>query len=168
MCGVTPVIESLTADELKQAKLAGSGESIPELGDLLKLGGSAPLLLELKKGPGPIDQLCAAVAEAIAGRGGPVGVMSFDADVGRWFAANAPAFPRGLVMDRPAAATRTEMLRTGDPEFIAVSVRTVAEDWVAELRDRLRVGCWTVRTAAERWQVAVHADALIWEGDGRP
>jgi hypothetical protein len=27
---------------------------------------------------------------------------------------------------------------------------------------------WTIRSESERAQAAVHADALIWEGDGRP
>jgi len=27
---------------------------------------------------------------------------------------------------------------------------------------------WTIRTAEERRQAEVQADALIWEGDGRP
>ena len=39
---------------------------------------------------------------------------------------------------------------------------------VARLRRRMPIYTWTIRTAAERAQAEVHADALIWEGDGRP
>lgn len=169
LCGLKVETESLDADRLTSQRLAGTGERIPSLTNLLELAGNSPLLLELKKGAGPIEPLCAEVAKAIALHEGPVGVMSFDAGVGHWFAHHAPTVPRGLVVDRPAAATRKHSLRTADPTFVAVSVRSVGEPWVAELRRLdMRVGCWTVRTAADRRQVAVHADALIWEGDGRP
>ena len=168
LCGLSVETESLAGDELADLTLAGSGERIPRLADLLKLAGSAPLLLELKKGRGSIEPLCAEVARSIAAHGGPVGVMSFDAEAGRWFARHVPQVPRGLVIDRPDPEARTQLLKTADPDFVSVSVRSIAEPWLAELRTRMPVGCWTVRTAAQRRQVAVHADALIWEGDGRP
>ena len=167
MCGLKLETESVAAGRLAELRLAGSSETIPHLADLLELAGpKTPLLLELKKGHGPIEPLCQEVAEAIGRHGGPVGVMSFDADAGSWFAHNAPGVPRGLVIDCPPPPVRDEMIRTASPDFVAVAVRSVGEPWVAGLG--LPVGCWTVRTPEQRRQVAVHADALIWEGDGRP
>ena len=40
--------------------------------------------------------------------------------------------------------------------------------WVAKERARRMVYSWTIRTPAERETAQVHADALIWEADGRP
>ena len=170
LCGLRGTVELLDFGQLAETQLANSRECIPRLSKLLEIAGeTTPLLLELKKGGGPVEPLCAIVAEEIARHAGPVGVMSFDADVGAWFAGDAPAVPRGLVIDRPPARARNRRLRTADPDFVAVSVRSVSQPWVLELRKaKLPVGCWTVRSATERQRVAVHADALIWEGDGRP
>jgi glycerophosphoryl diester phosphodiesterase len=170
LCGLKLETESLDADRLAEMRLAGSEERIPRLADLLRIAGTkTPLLLELKKGFGPMKSLCEKVAEALAGHGGPVGVMSFEADAGQWFARRAPNVPRGLVIDRPRPRIREEMIASAQPNFVAVSVRSASEPWVAELRrSHMKVGSWTVRTQEQRQQVAVHADALIWEGDGRP
>lgn len=169
LCGLSAETESLDADQLGALHLAGSSERIPRLDDLLGVAGEAPLLLELKKGRASIEPLCRKVAQLVAAYPGPVGVMSFDAEVGQWFAIHAPEVPRGLVIDRPPPSEREGLLRTAVPDFVAVSVRSIADLWVAELRAAgVRTGCWTVKSAAQRRQVAVHADALIWEGDGRP
>ena len=44
----------------------------------------------------------------------------------------------------------------------------LGQDWVAELRRRMPVYGWTIATREERVKAQVHADALIWEADGRP
>jgi hypothetical protein len=54
------------------------------------------------------------------------------------------------------------------PQFLALHRECLDRTWVANIRKRMPVYCWTIRTAAERAQAAVQADALIWEGDGRP
>ena len=55
-----------------------------------------------------------------------------------------------------------------DPDFIAVERTALAKPWVARLRERMPVYSWTIATAEQRSQAQVHADALIWEADGRP
>jgi hypothetical protein len=55
-----------------------------------------------------------------------------------------------------------------DPQFVAVDRRALGKAWVDRLRSRMPVYSWTIRTASERAQAEVQADALIWEADGRP
>ena len=54
------------------------------------------------------------------------------------------------------------------PDFLAVERTSLGRRWVARARERMPVYSWTIRTAAEREQARVQADALIWEADGRP
>ena len=55
-----------------------------------------------------------------------------------------------------------------DPQFLAVDRAALGKAWVARVRRRMPVYSWTIRTPSERAQATVHADALIWEADGRP
>jgi glycerophosphoryl diester phosphodiesterase len=171
LCGTDVSPESLYADALMTMRLDGGEESIPLLGQLLELASeTTPLLLELKRGPGPISQLCRAVESSLRSYSGPVAVMSFDADVGRWFSEHAPHIRRGLVLDgRDSWWRREAKLRRARPDLIAVRVDAITRPWVARCRESgVDVACWTVRTASERETAAVHADSLIWEADGRP
>ncbi|WP_114227564.1 MULTISPECIES: glycerophosphodiester phosphodiesterase family protein [Sphingomonas] len=152
-----------------ELRLLGTGEPIPTLVDLLTLiDGQVPLLIEVKREIG-LERLCQAVAAALAGYRGPVAVMSFDPRVPRWFATNAPAVLRGLVIDVGLKPWwRALFLLTGRPQFLAVDCRALDQRWVAKQRGRMPVYSWTVRSPADRAKVAKFADAPIWEGDGRP
>ena len=55
-----------------------------------------------------------------------------------------------------------------DPQFLAVDGAALGKHWVEQVRRRMPVYSWTIATAEQRAQASVHADALIWEGDGRP
>ena len=55
-----------------------------------------------------------------------------------------------------------------DPQFLAVETAALGKPWVEQVRERLPVYSWTVRNPELRRQAAVHADAAIWEDDGRP
>ena len=59
-------------------------------------------------------------------------------------------------------------MRLADPQFLAVETSALGKPWVEKARRRMPVYTWTVRTADQRRQAEVHADAPIWEGDGRP
>lgn len=173
LCGVSVELESLHAAALMQFQLRGTDERIPWLGDMLKLvGGQVPLLLELKGRSKslPIDALCAATAATLHRYRGPVGVMSFDSRVGEWLAEHAPEVRRGLVLDGSDDRwTRQASIDRSQAQFLAVSSKAIAAPWLAELRrSGCDVACWTIRTPAERKTATIHADALIWEADGRP
>ena len=171
LCGLDVTVDSLNAASLMRLRLAGSAEHIPWLGALLDLvDGRVPILLELKYARGRMDQFCQAVASTVRRYEGPLGVMSFEASAGQWFAANAPHLRRGLVLTgRDLPWERALKIKRSRCDFVAVKVSAVSGRWLAELRrGGMSVLCWTVRTPQERAQAAVHADALIWEGDGRP
>ena len=144
-------------------------EPIPSLEQLLDLvDGRVPLLLEVKVNR-DVRRWAAALKRALSGYRGPFAVMSFDARIPRQLKTNMPEARRGLVIrDSLPLARRRLAMWLADPHFIAVERTCLSRPWVARLRQRMPVYSWTIRTAAERAQAEVQADALIWEGDGRP
>jgi len=169
MCGVPRVCSETPAKQFRALELLGSGEKVPLLTELLELvGGRAPLLLELKSEANGA-RFAAQVLPLLAGYCGAVGVMSFDPGVGGWLAKNAPRVRRGLVLSRrDILVARWRKLMKARPEFLAVRYSAIHRPWVARARRRMPVYCWTIRSPAEHAQARVHADALIWEADGRP
>jgi glycerophosphoryl diester phosphodiesterase len=151
------------------ARLRVGEHSLPTLRSLLMLGaGKVPLLLEVKVGE-DIWRWSPALAGELTGYRGPFGVMSFDPRISRLLKTNMPDVRRGLVVrDGLPAWRRTVAMALADPQFIAVDRSALGKSWVARVRCRMPVYSWTIRTPAERAQASVHADALIWEADGRP
>jgi glycerophosphoryl diester phosphodiesterase len=95
--------------------------------------------------------------------------MSFDPRIARLMKTNMPEVHRGLIVRANLSPFRRwTAMRLADPDFLAVDFAALGEPWVARARRRLPVYCWTVRTAEDRAQAEVQADALIWESDGRP
>ncbi len=153
--------------ELDRLRL-GEG-TIPTLERLLELvAGRVPLLLEVKV-DGDIWRWVPALRKTLADYDGPFGIMSFDPRLPRLLKTNWPAACRGLVVrDRLPRLKRWLAMRLAAPQFLAVDRAALGQDWVAHARRRMPIYSWTIRTAAERVQARVQADALIWEADGRP
>jgi glycerophosphoryl diester phosphodiesterase len=151
------------------ARLRVGQHPIPTLESLLSLvDGRAPVLLEIKVET-DIWRWPPALASALAGYRGPFGVMSFDPRISRLMKTNMPGVRRGLVIrDSLPAPRRRAAIWLADPQFIAVDRAALGKRWVERMRRRMPVYSWTIHTAEERAQAAVHADALIWESDGRP
>jgi glycerophosphoryl diester phosphodiesterase len=169
LCGSPAVCSATSADELGALRLSGGEERIPRLSDLLALaGGHVPLLLELKT-DGDAARLARAVAETLRAYPGPVGMMSFDPRVGAWLAAHRPGIRRGLVLSgRGGTLSRWAAMWRARPQFLAVDRTLLSRRWVTAARRRIPVYSWTIRSPEQRAQASVHADALIWEADGRP
>jgi len=167
MCSSPLVIGRSTHAELSHLRL-GDGP-IPTLGSLLTLlKGRVPLLIEVKVAH-DIWRWVPALRGELAGYGGPFGVMSFDPRIPRLLKTNLPDVRRGLVIrDSLPAMRRGAALWLADPDFIAVERTALAKAWVARIRERMPVYSWTITTPEQRAQAQVHADALIWEGHGRP
>ncbi|MGH6705384.1 MAG: glycerophosphodiester phosphodiesterase family protein [Sphingomicrobium sp.] len=170
LCASALAVESATARVLSAQRLYDSGEHIPTLGQLLDLvAGRVPILVELKCRGGNASRLSAAVADRLADYAGSVGVMSFEPKVGRWFGRNRPHMQRGLVIsERASAFDRWRGTVVAKPHFIAVDRPALNRPWVTKARLKHWLYSWTIRTAGERETAQVQADALIWEGDGRP
>jgi len=167
MCGSPMRIGLSSLAELGRLRL-GDGP-VPTLESLLTLvAGRVPLLLEAKV-DGDLWRWPPALARALGDYAGPFGVMSFDARLPRLIKTNLPHVRRGLVIkDSLGAWQRFWALRLANPQFLAVEVAALGKPWVERARRRAPVYSWTVRNADQRRQAAVHADAAIWENDGRP
>jgi len=142
---------------------------IPTLESLLALvAARVPLLLEVKVDK-DLWRWVPALKRDLAGYDGPFGIMSFDPRLSRLLKTNMPEVRRGLVVrDGLPPMKRRMAMWLADPQFLAVERTALGRPWVARVRKHMPVYNWTVRTADQRAQAEVHADALIWEGDGRP
>jgi len=151
------------------ARLRVGEHPIPTLKSLLKLvGGRVPLLLEIKV-ERDIWRWVPALKRELLNYDGPFGVMSFDPRISRLLKTNVPEWRRGLVVrDSLTAVRRRLAIWLADPQFMAVDRAALGKSWVERVRGRIPVYTWTIRTVADRAQASVHADAPIWEGDGRP
>jgi len=172
----TGAIADREIDALAAISLKGSEETIAPLPEVLRLiGGRTSLLIEVKaKGRG-CHQLCYSVAMALRSYGGPVGVMSFNPEVGRWFARHAPETLRGLVVSEQGKGKwrgrieRNLALWRARPDFLAYDIRDLPSETSAFARFEGRpVYTWTVRSEEDRARAAEHADQIIFEQPPAP
>ena len=162
--GAGPVC-GLVAAELERTRLKSSGETIPALAEILSLiGGRAPLLIEVKSAGRNTSALSRTVAKDLAGYDGPVAVMSFNPEVGHWFARHAPDVLRGLVVTENGKPSRGRLKRRltrwwARPDFLAYDIR----DLPSRSAKGLPVLTWTVRSQDDRVRAAQYADQIIYE-----
>ena len=161
----------LGAGSLAALTLSGSTETIPRLADALGLiAGRAPLLIEVKSPHRRVAPLCRAVAAALDGYSGPVGIMSFNPEVGAWFGRHAPEWLRGLVVSESGKKgwrgriERSLSFHRSCADFLAYDVR----DLPSAFADARRAGgtsvfTWTVRSPEDRARAAASADQIIYE-----
>ena len=167
--GIGPIC-GMVAAELERIRLRNSDETIPSLPEVLELvGGRAPLLIEVKSPGRRVDALSGAVRDALIGYEGPVAVMSFNPEIGHWFARNAPDVLRGLVVTEAGRKWRGTIARhlalwRSRPDFLAYDIRDLPSRFAARQRARgLPTLTWTCRSDADRARAAEHADQIIYE-----
>lgn len=167
MCSSHLMIGQSTHAELSRLRV-GDGP-IPTLESLLALvDGRVPLLLEVKV-DNDLWRWMPALKPALRNYRGRHGVMSFDPRISRLLKTNHPRVRRGLIIkDDLSPLRRRVALSLADPQFLAVERTALGKSWVAKERERMPVYSWTIRGPQQRAQAQVHADALIWEADGRP
>lgn len=167
----------LSAADIGALRYVGAEEGPASLDAFLaRIAGRVPLLIEIKSRPGyDVEWSCLEVAAALRDYDGPCAVMSFDPAVCRWFRMNSPDTPAGLVMredevgyTRQAWQRRLAFWRA-KPDFLAYHIAALPNPWVAGLREEgLPILTWTINSPETRAHAALHADALISEGDGLP
>jgi glycerophosphoryl diester phosphodiesterase len=167
ICGSSMHIGRSTHAELKRLRV-GEGP-IPTLASLLAMvAGRVPLLLEAKV-DGDVWRWVPALRRTLAGYVGKFGVMSFDPRLPRLLKTNMPTVRRGLVIrDSLPPLRRWGAMQLASPDFLAVDRAALGKSWVASARRQMPAYSWTISTPAERETAEIHADAPIWEGDGRP
>jgi len=167
MCSSHLMIGKSTHAELSRLRV-GDGP-IPTLESLLALvDGRVPLLLEIKV-DNDVWRWMPALGRALRDYRGRHGVMSFDPRITRLLKTNHPRVRRGLILKDNLSPLRRRMaMWLADPQFLAVERTALGKSWVAKERERTPVYSWTIRGPEQRAQAQVHADALIWEADGRP
>lgn len=170
LTGSTGKLAGLPAATIGAVLIKGTGECIPTLKQVLdQISGRAPLLIEVKSPGRHVDALSRAVLRALAGYDGPVAVMSFNPEIGRWFARNAPDVLRGLVVTEAGKRwrgwlTRRLALWRSRADFLAYDIRDLPSRFAAAQRARgLPTLTWTCRTDAQRATAARHADQIIYE-----
>jgi len=171
LTGSTGPLAELEADAVTAIALTGSTEKIASLAEILSLvAGRTPLLIEVKARGPAYHQLCYWVEGELQTYSGPVGVMSFNPQVGHWFARHAPQRLRGLVVTEQGKGKwrgrmeRNLALWRARPDFLAYDIRDLPSETSAFARFEGRpVYTWTVRTDDDRSRAAEHADQIIFE-----
>lgn len=160
--------------ELERIRLRDSDETIPSLAEVLALiAGRAPLLIEVKSPNREVGALCRAVSDALKGYSGPVAVMSFNPQVGHWFARHDPKRLRGLVVTEKGKKWRGWLARRlalwrSRADFLAYDIRDLPSGFAESAQRRgLKVLTWTVRSMKDRARAVEHADQIIYEVEAR-
>lgn len=168
LTGESGDVAARNAAQLGAVRLSGTGETIPTLREVLQLvGGRVPVLIEVKAPDRNVARLCLAVFRAFEGYRGPVGVMSFNPEVPRWFAAHAPRVLRGLVVtENGKRGLRGRLERAfafwrSGAQFLAYDICDLPSRFAR--KRSVPVFTWTVRSEADRARAALHADQIIYE-----
>ena len=142
-------IEDLTADQLANYSLEGTGETIPNFRDVLALyAGKAPLIIELKAIDGNHAALCEAACKAMEGYEGSWCMESFDPRCIRWLRLHRPDIIRGQLAENFMAAKSNSLhpvLKFGITHQMGNFL--ILPDFVAyKFADRKTPGNFLVRT----------------------
>ena len=183
LCALPQALSELSADELAQCSLGGSGSTIPRLSELLeRVAGRAPLLLEIKNEgrPGRLEE---ETARLLSEYSGPVALQSFNPLSVRALRRLCPERPRGLLADRyrpeeaPVGPLRRWLLRhlllarLCEPDFVAYRLEDLSLPPLGLARLR-RAGCplllWTIRDPQARALALELGENYIFEGRGTP
>ena len=168
-------VANQTLADLLAIPLAGSGDHVPSLKDVLGLvGGTVPLLIEIKGSSDPLHRLEKAVAQALRHYRGPAAVMSFAPGVVAWFRDHCTDMVRGFVastryrfdlgwrLSQPSVHKR--LVRDLDPAFVAYDIRSLPNTFTRGWREAGRpLLTWTVRSAAQHRRARQHTDNIIFE-----
>ena len=170
-------LDAMTAVALKQVPFKGSSDRMLTLGELCDLvGGRTTLVIELKSQFPGDTRLAARTANVLAGKVGPIAVMSFDPLLMAALRRIGPSLTLGMVAMKRAPdappTSRMPALRylramlAGRLQFMAYRVQDL--DTVPPRLARNLLGwpllTWTVRTADDRARAARYADQVIFEG----
>ena len=97
MTGLSGRLADHSAADLGRMRLAGTGETIPRLADVLTIVGRRAMVhIELKTPWGEVGRLERRVCEVLIDHNGPISVIGFNPYSHAWFARHHPQILRGL------------------------------------------------------------------------
>ncbi len=150
---------------------------VPRLGVALQvIDGEVPILVDVKNWNREVGDLEATLIERLDGYDGPFAIQSFNPATLAYFRGHRPSWPRGQVAGglsdadtlsrlEHAVLKRLMLSWWSRPDFITYAHRALPY-WPVRIHRRLGlpVLAWTIRSAAERREVAPHAENIIFEG----
>ena len=183
LAGDPRLVREVPLDQLRALLLGGvPGARVPTLREVLDaVGGSVPLLIELKNGPYN-KRLCQALMAQMAGYPGEYLVESFNPLIVFWFRRHAPHIPRGQLVDalnsyRPAANGVAAFFMAGllgnclsRPDFVAYNVNAPRffSPHFQRFMFRTPMAAWTVRDPDTAALIRRRREISIFEVEGRP
>lgn len=178
--GMTAVVEDLTAAQLTDFPLLGSGETIPLFEEVLKVfSGKTPLIIELKTHEGNAKELVRAVMERMDKYYGPYCLESFDPHVLVCLKQDYPDVIRGQLsenflrsapanLSKTQRAAMTHLLTTPltRPDFIAYNHIDRDAPVLQGMRRLYNVHevSWTVRDPERMRELEKEGCVVIFEG----
>ena len=178
--GKTAIVEDLTAAQLADYPLLGSGETIPLLEEVLEVfSGKTPLIVELKTRGGNAGALVRAVMERLDAYGGAYCLESFDPNVLISLKRGYPEVIRGQLSEnflRSAPPTLTGVQRFAmtnllanpltRPDFIAYNHVDRGAPALRAMRGLYHVHevSWTVRDPDTMRRLEAQGCVVIFEG----
>lgn len=173
LTGLEGTVREYSSARLQAQTLKGTDETLPSLSTLLlDIGGRTPVLIDACRVPKDPLPLCFAIRRAIEGYGGPIGIMSYDPRVIRWFKDHSRRVARGLVIiDRTDALpwwTRNWLWRAwalwrSSPDFLTVDLAALPSSLAARMRQRnLPVLAGTVHSEEDLALARQHASNHVF------
>ncbi len=176
--GKAGTVEALTAADLKNYPLEGTGETIPTFREVLEIyNGKYPLIIELKTAGGNYAPLCKAVLEQLEGYKGAYCLESFDPRVVRWLKKHRPEIIRGqltenFIKGKPRADWLVTWAMTGQmlnfltkPDFVAYKFedRKGISNFLARRVWGMQGASWTIRSKEDLLQAEKEGWIPIFE-----
>lgn len=176
LTGLDARVKMTGSAQIAKLRLAGGGERIPLLEDVLDLiAGRQAVVIEIKnrKRPGALEP---AVSKILRDYRGPVAIHSFNPFSLGWFRRNHPELCRGQIScsfdtDDMADWKKVILAHYGmnwmsRPQFISHHWKQLPAVVPALLRRLLRIPLltWTLRSPEEQNQALRHADNFFFEG----
>ena len=182
MCGVPGTIEEMRLDQVRELRLAGTGEQIPTLDEVLAVfepregeDAPAPLIVEVKSYCDDEELLTLKALAALDAHGVTYCVESFDPRVLSWLRANRPDVVRGQLSENflrdgrstlafPVALGATLLMGNviSRPDFVAYRFEDRNEVGA------VRLACGRLGARLVTWTIHTEADLLKSEAEGAP
>ena len=178
--GASGHIEDLTTEQLKDYRLEGTEETIPEFQSVLDLyAGRAPLIVELKPENGNHGALCEAACKMLEAYPGVYCLESFDPRCVAWLKKNRPELVRGQLTENfmkshndlpdyiKFCLTHNLLNVMGRPDFVAYKFADRRDSFTTALCRKLWKAqgvTWTIQTREDFDTALAEGWLPIFEG----